>query len=73
MNAFAAGLIPRNFTNRYEFLPALMLIVGLFVIVFFVLVGAGMDLYLSVINPSDAPPRSALIVAGFLFIMVIFG
>ena len=35
------------------------------------LVGAGMDL--SVINPSDPSARSALVVAGFLFLVAIVG
>ena len=38
---------------------------------FFVLVGAGMDL--SVINPSDPEARSALVIAGFMFVVAIIG
>merc|ERR1711998_787907 len=44
---------------------------SLFATVFFVLVGAGMDL--SVINPSDPSSRSALVIAGFMFVVAIIG
>jgi Kef-type K+ transport system membrane component KefB len=43
----------------------------LFATVFFVLVGAGMDL--SVINPSDPEARSALVIAAFLFVVAVIG
>ena len=43
----------------------------LFATVFFVLVGAGMDL--SVINTSDPSSKTALIVAGFLLVVSIIG
>ena len=46
-------------------------IVTLFATIFFVLVGAGMDL--SVINPLDPASRSALVVAGFLLVIAIVG
>jgi len=71
LGAFAAGLIASTSRHRDEIQAAVMPIVGLFATVFFVLVGAGMDL--SVINPSDPAARSALIVAGFLFIVAIIG
>ena len=46
-------------------------LVSLFATIFFVLVGAGMDL--SVINPLDPSSRSALVVAGFLLVVAIIG
>ncbi|MEB3158749.1 MAG: cation:proton antiporter, partial [Synechococcus sp.] len=66
-----AGLIASTSKHRDEIQAAVMPIVGLFATVFFVLVGAGMDL--SVINPSDPAARSALLVAGFLFAVAIVG
>ena len=71
LGAFAAGLIASTSKHRHEIQAAVTPIVGLFATVFFVLVGAGMDL--SVINPSDPSARSALVVAGFLFLVAIVG
>ena len=71
LGAFAAGLIASTSKHRHEIQAAVMPIVGLFATVFFVLVGAGMDL--SVINPSDPEARSALVIAGFMFIVAIIG
>ena len=71
LGAFAAGLIVSTSKHRDEIQKSVTPIVGLFATVFFVLVGAGMDL--SVINPADPAARSALIVAGFLFIVAIIG
>ena len=71
LGAFAAGLIASTSKHRHEIQTAVMPIVGLFATVFFVLVGAGMDL--SVINPSDPEARSALVIAGFMFIVAIIG
>ncbi|ABB33929.1 cation:proton antiporter [Synechococcus sp. CC9605] len=71
LGAFAAGLIASTSRHRHEIQAAVMPIVGLFATVFFVLVGAGMDL--SVINPSDPEARSALVIAGFMFIVAIIG
>ena len=71
LGAFAAGLIASTSKLRHEIQAAVTPIVGLFATVFFVLVGAGMDL--SVINPSDPEARSALVIAGFMFIVAIIG
>jgi len=71
LGAFAAGLIASTSKHRHEIQSAVTPIVGLFATVFFVLVGAGMDL--SVINPSDPAARSALVVAAFLFVVAVIG
>ena len=71
LGAFAAGLIASTSKHREEIQVAVTPIVGLFATVFFVLVGAGMDL--SVINPSDPASRSALVIAGFMFVVAIIG
>ena len=71
LGAFAAGLIASTSKHRHEIQAAVTPIVGLFATVFFVLVGAGMDL--SVINPSDPSARSALVIAGFMFLVAIVG
>ena len=71
LGAFAAGLIASTSKHRQEIQAAVTPIVGLFATVFFVLVGAGMDL--SVINPSDPESRSALVIAGFMFVVAIIG
>jgi len=71
LGAFAAGLILSSSKNNHAIQQSVMPLVSLFATIFFVLVGAGMDL--SVINPLDPQSRSALIVAGFLFIVAIVG
>ena len=71
LGAFAAGLIASTSKHRHEIQAAVTPIVSLFATVFFVLVGAGMDL--SVINPSDPESRSALVIAGFMFLVAIIG
>merc|ERR1711934_224670 len=71
LGAFAAGLNASTSKHRVEIQTAVSPIVALFATVFFVLVGAGMDL--SVINPSDPDSRSALVIAGFLFVVAIIG
>ena len=71
LGAFAAGLIASTSKHRHEIQTAVTPIVGLFATVFFVLVGAGMDL--SVINPSDPESRSALVIAAFMFVVAIIG
>ena len=71
LGAFAAGLIASTSKHRHEIQSAVTPIVGLFATVFFVLVGAGMDL--SVINPSDPEARSALVIAGFMLAVAIIG
>merc|ERR1711965_846077 len=71
LGAFAAGLIASTSKHRHEIQTAVTPIVGLFATVFFVLVGAGMDL--SVINPSDPEARSALVIAAFLFVVAVIG
>ena len=71
LGAFAGGLIVSTSKHREEIQTAVTPIVALFATVFFVLVGAGMDL--SVINPADPASRSALVIAGFLFVVAIIG
>ena len=71
LGAFAAGLIASTSKHRHEIQTAVTPIVGLFATVFFVLVGAGMDL--SVVNPSDPEARSALVIAGFMVVVAIIG
>ena len=71
LGAFAAGLIASTSKHRHEIETAVTPIVGLFATVFFVLVGAGMDL--SVVNPSDPEARSALVIAGFMLVVAIIG
>tara|TARA_B100002051_G_scaffold273822_1_gene313453 strand:+ start:1463 stop:2845 length:1383 start_codon:yes stop_codon:yes gene_type:complete len=71
LGAFAGGLIVSTSRHRHEIQQAVVPIVALFATVFFVLVGAGMDL--SVINPADPAARSALVVAAFLFIVAVIG
>ena len=71
LGAFAAGLIASTSKHRHEIQAAVTPIVSLFATVFFVLVGAGMDL--SVINPSDPSSRSALVIAAFMFLVAIVG
>jgi len=71
LGAFAAGLIASTSKHRHEILASVTPIVGLFATVFFVLVGAGIDL--SVINPSDPSSRSALVIAAFMFLVAIIG
>ena len=71
LGAFAAGLIASTSKHRHEIQTAVTPIVGLFATVFFVLVGAGMDL--SVVNPSDPEARSALVIAGFMLVVAIIG
>ena len=71
LGAFAAGLILSSSKHNRAIQEAVLPIVTLFATVFFVLVGAGMDL--SVINPSDPSSKTALIVAGFLLVVSIIG
>ena len=71
LGAFAAGLILSSSKHNHAIQQAVLPIVTLFATIFFVLVGAGMDL--SVINPSDPSSGSALIAAGFLLVVAIIG
>ena len=71
LGAFAAGLILSSSKHNRAIQEAVLPIVTLFATVFFVLVGAGMDL--SVINPSDPSSKTALIIAGFLLVVSIIG
>ena len=71
LGAFAAGLILSTSKHNHAIQQAVLPIVTLFATMFFVLVGAGMDL--SVINPADPSARSALIAAGFLLVVAIIG
>jgi len=71
LGAFAAGLILSSSKNNHAIQQSVLPLVSLFATIFFVLVGAGMDL--SVINPLDPSSRSALVVAGFLLVVAIIG
>ncbi len=71
LGAFAAGLILSGSKHNHAMQQAVLPIVTLFATIFFVLVGAGMDL--SVINPSDPGSRTALIIAAFLFVVAVIG
>ncbi len=71
LGAFAAGLILSSSKNNHAIQQSVLPLVSLFATIFFVLVGAGMDL--SVINPLDPESRSALVVAGFLLVVAIIG
>ncbi len=71
LGAFAAGLILSSSKNNHAIQQSVLPLVSLFATIFFVLVGAGMDL--SVINPLDPASRTALIVAGFLLVVAIVG
>ncbi len=71
LGAFAAGLILSSSKNNHAIQQSVLPLVSLFATIFFVLVGAGMDL--SVINPLDPASRSALVVAGFMLIVAIVG
>ena len=71
LGAFAAGLILSSSKNNHAIQQSVLPLVSLFATIFFVLVGAGMDL--SVINPLDPASRSALVVAGFLLVVAIIG
>ena len=71
LGAFAAGLILSSSKHNKAIQASVLPIVTLFATIFFVLVGAGMDL--SVINPSDPSSRAALVMAGFLVVVAIFG
>ncbi len=71
LGAFAAGLILSSSKNNHAIQQSVLPLVSLFATIFFVLVGAGMDL--SVINPLDPASRSALVVAGFMLVVAILG
>ena len=71
LGAFAAGLILSGSKYNHAIQQAVIPIVTLFATVFFVLVGASIDL--SVINPANPVSRSSLIVASFLLIVAIVG
>ncbi len=71
LGAFAAGLILSSSKNNHAIQQSVLPLVSLFATIFFVLVGAGMDL--SVINPLDPASRSALVVAAFMLIVAILG
>ena len=71
LGAFAAGLILSSSKHNHAIQQAVLPIVTLFATIFFVLVGAGMDL--SVITPSDPASRAALIIAAFLFVVAVIG
>ncbi len=71
LGAFAAGLILSSSKNNHAIQQSVLPLVSLFATIFFVLVGAGMDL--SVINPLDPSSRAALVVAGFMLVVAIVG
>ena len=71
LGAFAAGLILSNSRHTEAIRDAVQPLVSLFATIFFVLIGAGMDL--SVLNPADPANRSGLVVAAFLLLVAIAG
>ena len=71
LGAFAAGLILSNSRHSAAIHAAVQPLVSLFATIFFVLIGAGMDL--SVLNPADPANRSGLVVAAFLLVVAIAG
>ncbi|QEY32453.1 cation:proton antiporter [Synechococcus sp. RSCCF101] len=71
LGAFAAGLILSSSKHTHAIQRAVIPIVSLFATIFFVLVGAGMDL--SVVNPADPANRAGLVMAGFMFVVAIIG
>jgi len=71
LGAFAAGLILSSSKHTHAIQRAVIPIVSLFATIFFVLVGAGMDL--SVVDPSNPANRAGLVIAGFMFLVAVVG
>lgn len=71
LGAFAAGLVLDETDKRKELDQQIIPIADILVPIFFVSVGARVDL--SVLNPSSADNRQGLIIAAFLIVVAIIG
>lgn len=71
LGAFAAGLVLDETDARKELDEQILPIADVFVPIFFVSVGARVDL--SVLNPSSADNRQGLVIAAFLIVVAIIG
>ncbi|MFB6275105.1 MAG: cation:proton antiporter [Halothece sp.] len=71
LGAFAAGLVLDETDKRKELDQQIVPIADILVPIFFVSVGARVDL--SVLNPSSADNRQGLIIAAFLIVVAIIG
>ena len=71
LGAFAAGLVLDETDKRKELDRQIMPIADILVPIFFVSVGARVDL--SVLNPSSADNRQGLVIAAFLIVVAIVG
>jgi Kef-type K+ transport system membrane component KefB len=71
LGAFAAGLVLDETDTRKELDEQILPIADIFVPIFFVTVGARVDL--SVLNPSSADNRQGLVIAAFLIVVAIIG
>ncbi|PSB10380.1 sodium:proton antiporter [Pleurocapsa sp. CCALA 161] len=71
LGAFAAGLVLDETDKRKELDQQIIPIADILVPIFFVCVGARVDL--SVLNPSSADNRQGLVIAAFLIVVAIIG
>lgn len=71
LGAFAAGLVLDETDKRKELDQQILPIADILVPIFFVSVGARVDL--SVLNPSSADNRQGLVIAAFLIVVAIIG
>ena len=71
LGAFAAGLVLDETDKRKELDQQILPIADFLVPIFFVTVGAKVDL--SVLNPANPDNRAGLIIAAFLIVVAIFG
>ncbi|MEL6493828.1 MAG: cation:proton antiporter [Cyanobacteria bacterium J06623_7] len=71
LGAFAAGLVLDETDKRKELDRQILPIADILVPIFFVSVGAKVDL--SVLNPSSADNRQGLVIAAFLIVVAIIG
>jgi Kef-type K+ transport system membrane component KefB len=71
LGAFAAGLVLDETDKRKELDQQIIPIADILVPIFFVCVGARVDL--SVLNPTNADNRQGLIIAAFLVVVAIIG
>ena len=71
LGAFAAGLVLDETDKRKELDQQIIPIADILVPIFFVSVGARVDL--SVLNPTNADNRQGLIIAAFLIVVAIIG
>jgi Kef-type K+ transport system membrane component KefB len=71
LGAYAAGLVLSSSSRLEEIKSAVKPVESLFATVFFVLIGAGLEL--GVLNPMEAANRPGLVVAAFLLVVAIAG